>query len=258
MQNCDSFTTSDTFWVFFDLDDTLWDFTANSMEALEYLYISEKILQDVFPNFESFSNAYHNINSSLWELYHAGQISRDFLKAERFESLLRSDLNTFSAHNEAVRLDSKYLNVLAEIPRIVEGAEDVLTEISKFSLIGIVSNGFLSTQYRKLEVSGLQRFIQRMIVSDEIGIQKPAKAIFDYALAETGAFRDRAIMIGDNPDADIRGAIEAGWKAIYFNRKGKDYCGPGNPPVITRLEDCIPLIKVFQSEAGNTGPHHKE
>lgn len=249
MQNSDSYSRFESFWVFFDLDDTLWDFTSNSLEALEYLYNSEIVLQSAFTCFEAFSDAYHNINSRLWELYHAGKIGRDYLKAERFESLLRSTLTPSAAHDEAVRLDSRYLSVLAENSHTISEALEVLSEISKSCLIGIISNGFLKTQYRKIEVSGLQRFIQRMIVSDEIGVQKPAKAIFDYALAETGAHRHRCVMIGDNPDADIRGAIEAGWNAIYFNRKGKDYCGPGNPPVITHLRDCIDLINKLRDDA---------
>ncbi len=224
-------------WVFFDLDDTLFDFAACSVVALRELYASSTVLQRRFGDFDAFWEAYHILNSELWRLYHSGSIERDYLKTERFERLIRPVMPIPEANAEARRLDEEYLWLLSEQGATVDGTHGILQALSKRYLIGILSNGFIDTQYRKLWHSGLDRYVQRMIVSDEIGIQKPAKAIFDHALRETGADAATSVMIGDNPDTDIKGAIDAGWKAIYFNPSGRPYDGPA--PQIRNLSELI-------------------
>ena len=67
-----------------------------------------------------------------------------------------------------------------------------------------------------------------MVISDEIRIQKPDPRIFRYAEQETGATPDTTIMIGDNPDNDIQGALDAGWQAIYLDRKSKPFSSTSN------------------------------
>lgn len=230
-------------WVFFDLDDTLYDFAACSLEALRELYAASGVLRERFREFDAFSNAYHSVNSELWRLYHANAIKRSYLKTERFERLLRSAMSKAEARALAIRLDEDYLWLLSERGATVDGAIETLLYLSRHYLIGILSNEFIDTQYRKLRHSGLDRYVQRMVVSDEIGIQKPARAIFDHALVETGAQAATSIMVGDNPDTDIKGAIDAGWKAIYFNPHGLPYDGPAlQIRSLTELTSIFPAL----------------
>lgn len=207
-------------WLFFDLDDTLWDFRANSLLTLRSLYGSESELSEAFATAEAFCDAYHEVNDHLWDLYHAGRIGRDYLKTERFEALLRAQFGN-DAHAISCRLDGEYLGRLARRTQLVEGAAEVLALLSRHYLIGILSNGFIDTQYAKLRNSGLDAWVQRMVVSDEIGVQKPSPQIFAHALEATGATAATALMIGDNPEVDIEGAMRAGWRAVYLDRKGK-------------------------------------
>ena len=92
---------------------------------------------------------------------------------------------------------------------------------SKGYKIGIISNGFYEVQYNKLRSSDIEHLIDVVVLSDDIGINKPDRRIFDHALRKAGATAEESIIIGDNPDADIYGAKSAGWRTIYFNRKGK-------------------------------------
>ncbi|MDE5872205.1 MAG: HAD-IA family hydrolase, partial [Muribaculaceae bacterium] len=120
-------------------------------------------------------------------------------------------------------LNDCYLRMLGECDTPVEGARELLDELSRKCLIGVLTNGFTEVQYRKLHSTGLDRYVQRMVISDEIGIQKPDIRIFRYAETATGASPESTIMIGDNPDNDIKGAINAGWHAVYFDRKNKPF-----------------------------------
>lgn len=203
-------------WIFFDLDDTLWDFKANSLTSLRHIYKEYDVLRMAFPEEKDFIDTYHLHNAELWRQHHHGLISSDFLKKERFRRTLKGRVDV--GDDTFTLLDESYLLKLASLPQTVEGAFRILDRLRHRFLIGIISNGFLDTQYRKLRSSGLDRYVQRMIISDEVGIQKPDGRIFEYALAETGADRRDVIMVGDNPEADIEGALNAGWKAIHFTR----------------------------------------
>ena len=159
----------------------------------------------------------------MWQLHESGQITADFLKPERFRLTVapeRDDEETLKAMR---RLNDRYLMLLGECDAPVEGAKELLDELSRKSLIGVLTNGFTEAQYRKLRSTGLDRYIQRMVISDEIGIQKPDTRLFRYAEQATGATPDSTVMIGDNPDNDIAGALSAGWHALYFDRKGKPF-----------------------------------
>lgn len=202
-------------WIFFDLDDTLWDFSRNSQISLHKLYSESPILRKLFKDPEEFLKVYHIHNHHLWKLYSEGGINTSDLRIERWRRTLGSkQFEVLTAVCE--ELNRNYLEWLAEVPYVKDGALQVMEDLSRFYLLGIISNGFSETQYNKLKYSGLGKYITRVIVSEEIGISKPDKKLFDYAISETGA-TEPYIMVGDNPETDILGALKAGWHAIWYN-----------------------------------------
>lgn len=118
----------------------------------------------------------------------------------------------------------------------------MLKELRQKYLIGVLSNGFKGIQYKKLVNSGLDSYIQRVVISEEIGIQKPDARIFRYAETATGASADSAVMVGDNPANDVGGAIAAGWRAIYYDCKEKPF-ESSSPLYLGKVKDLrdIPL-----------------
>lgn len=234
-------------WIFFDLDDTIWDFAANSQKALAALYAIEPLLEDVFGSFEEFSTCYHELNASLWRKYHHAEISREYLLNERFRGILAAALDAESRPLPedisalADRLNADYLGLLGKQTEVVDGAREVLGKLSEKYLIGVLSNGFREVQYDKLRNTGLDRYVQRTVLSDEIGIQKPDRRIFDHALDATGATASETLMVGDNPETDVAGSMEAGWRAVYFDRFEKGDTPPGAIR-IENLRELIPLL----------------
>ncbi len=210
-------------WIFFDLDDTLFDFSSASLISLRKLYQETPEIQTRFSSPEAFIDEYHIHNKRMWQLHESGQISADFLKPERFRLTVAPDREDEDTRKAMRTINDRYLWHLGECNAQMEGAKQLLEELSKKHLIGVLTNGFTEVQYRKLRSTGLDRYIQRMVISDEIGIQKPDSRLFRHAEQETGATPESTIMIGDNPDNDIQGALDAGWKAIYFAWKGKPF-----------------------------------
>ncbi len=219
-------------WIFLDLDDTLWDFAGNSLLSLHHVYDLFSIFKQEYPSRDEFIDVYHQHNSALWTDYAKGNVSADFLKTERWRRTLFPDSDPQDTPPICSEINTEYLSRLASLPNAVAGAHDLLTALSDHFLIGVISNGFADTQYRKLDNSGLWQFVTRMIISDEIGIQKPDRQLFDYAIRETGA-TGRPIMIGDNPDTDIMGALKAGWEAIWFNPQRRQ--SPFTPETLASL-----------------------
>ncbi|MDE6695695.1 MAG: YjjG family noncanonical pyrimidine nucleotidase [Muribaculaceae bacterium] len=208
-------------WIFFDLDDTLFDFSSASLISLRKLWNETPEIRSKFDDVESWISEYHIHNKHMWDLHERGEISADFLKAERFRLTLMPHRKDEAAIKFSRALNDRYLWLLGECDSTCKGAKELLETLSKKYLIGVLTNGFTEVQYRKLRTTGLDRYIQRMVISDEIGIQKPDARLFRYAESETGAKAESTIMIGDNPQNDIMGAIDAGWNAIYYDWKGK-------------------------------------
>ncbi|MDE6049513.1 MAG: YjjG family noncanonical pyrimidine nucleotidase [Paramuribaculum sp.] len=204
--------------VWLDLDDTLIDFQANSLRALEKVYHLQQ-LSCYFASPQEWIERYHHYNSLLWKDYAPGRITREYLKMERFRMPLMeagASLDKATALSEI--LDPVYLSLLGEEKQLVPGARDLLVKIKNAGLpIGILSNGFVEVQHKKIASAGMKDMIDIVVLSDDIGVNKPDVRLFQHAMKVSKEMHpERHLMIGDNPDTDIAGAIAAGWQAIHF------------------------------------------
>mgnify|MGYP001030615699 CR=1 FL=1 len=68
-----------------------------------------------------------------------------------------------------------------------------------------------------MEKSDLTKYFKTIITSEDAGVKKPNPIIFEYALKKTKALANESIMIGDNWEADIMGAKDAGLDVIFCN-----------------------------------------
>lgn len=209
--------------VFVDVDDTLWWFTENSKLALRHVY-------DVFglsewqPQYDIFRDIYLEKNHELWQLYHYGKIEKDYLITERFRYTLWKIGIEDGAEDMAKRVDDEYLTFLGKQKLLVPGARELLEYLNGRYEVHVLSNGFKGVQEQKLESGGILHLIGKVIISDNCGYTKPMRGIFDYALKECGCEAKSSVMIGDNADADICGAHNAGWNTIYFNIHHTERC----------------------------------
>lgn len=199
--------------LFFDLDNTLWDFTTNSRLAMRQTLEQTKLIQR-FSSFDSFLVVYEQINHSLWNDYHSKKITKQKLIVERFSRSMRA----FGIHeydwNELNRL---YLENMALQTQLFPGTMETLTTLKiKGYQMHIITNGFREVQYSKLTNCGLARFFTKIFISEEIQTTKPHRQIFEHALKSTNAPKKRSIMIGDSWEIDIVGALEFGMDQIMF------------------------------------------
>ena len=203
--------------IFFDLDHTLWDFETNSKQALQQIYDEQKLNERGIPIFENFHNRYVPINDRYWARYHNNIVSKEKLRLGRFHDTLKE----FGVNDEALAetMAQSYIDISPKMTALFADAVEVLKYLQEKYTLHLITNGFAEVQWIKIEHSGLKPFFEHIIVSEEVGTQKPDKAIFEIAMERAKTNKDESIMIGDNYNTDIVGARNAGMDQIFFNPK---------------------------------------
>ncbi len=205
--------------LFFDLDHTLWDFESNSRQTLQELYQTLGLAARGVTNFDLFHKQYIVHNDKLWERYRNGFIKVDELRWKRMWLTLLD----FKIGDEplARRMGEEFLDALPTRNILFPYTIEILTYLrGKGYQLHLITNGFQKTQHSKLEYSGLSGFFGEVITSEGSNSLKPHKEIFDYAFRITGADPAESIMLGDNIEVDIQGAINAGIDQVYVNHLG--------------------------------------
>lgn len=211
--------------ILLDFDDTLYDTHGNAQIALEIMY-NEFGLDKHFPSFEDFSIPYWNTNVELWSLYAQGKITRDYLILERFRRPLTLGKGLDVTTELCLSIGERFLDCCTEQTGVIDGAYHLLDYLkSKDYPIYMASNGFSEVQSRKLSRVGMTGYFDGIILSEAAGVNKPSPKFFKYALGIAGLEAADVIMIGDNYNTDIMGAMLSGIDQIYFNPEGK----PLNP-----------------------------
>jgi putative hydrolase of the HAD superfamily len=203
--------------LFIDLDDTLWDTLNNNRACLEEIYADYHFNRH-YSSFETFYSCYMPHNMQLWEQYRNHEIDRHTLIVERFLHLLRPI--GIEDHEYALKLNSDFLERTTTKTQLVSGALDLLDYLRPSYKLYILSNGFREVQFKKLVNSGLASYFERMVLSEDAGIQKPHKGIFDFALINTNSRRNETLMIGDSWNADIAGAYQSKIDQLWLNPGG--------------------------------------
>jgi len=202
--------------LFFDLDHTLWDFETNAKETLYELCEMNQLHEKGVHDFQLFYERYSYHNERLWDRYTKGFIKQEELRWKRMWLVLLD----FKIANEplARSLAAQFLERLPFRKNLFPYTVDILEYLtSKGYVLHLLTNGFENVQHRKLRSSNLQNYFTEVITSEASNCLKPNKGIFEYALEKCKTCKEECIMIGDNLDADIQGAINVGIDTVFVN-----------------------------------------
>lgn len=202
--------------LFFDLDHTLWDFETNSKETIRELFATHRLQETVTGDFDFFFEKYSFHNKRLWHRYNHGFIRQEELRWKRmWHALLEFKLGDESL---AKKLSAEYLEILPSKKALFSYTHEILSYLTnKKYTLHLITNGFEQIQSRKLENAQISHYFSTVTTSETACCLKPHKAIFDFAIEKAGCCYHEGIMLGDNLDADILGAMSAGMDTIFVN-----------------------------------------
>ena len=220
-------------YLLFDLDDTLLDFGKAQVLAFKKLLEDENIKY----NDELFEK-YETINKSLWRSFELGEISNKEVTSERFIRFF----SLFDRKIDGSEVDNRYRGYLAEGNQLFDGIIEMLEKLSLTHKLYIVSNGIAITQHTRLKNNNLNKYFEKIFISEEIGSKKPDREFFEIIFKEICVKnKNEVLMIGDTLTSDILGANNAGIDSCLV-----DIHKISNPEIVPtyQIEKTIDLLEL--------------
>ncbi len=129
-----------------------------------------------------------------------------------------SEINKISDYSDQIALEFR--------PPVIPGIKDVLDVLSEVYKLGVICNtGWHSskTVRQLLKDFDFPKYFSHLTFSDEAGVAKPHKQIFEYTVGKLGFGTEEAVHIGDSEYSDIVGAKQANMRAILFTGVNDKY-----------------------------------
>ena len=230
-------------WILFDADNTLFDFNRAETQALVWTFDDLGLVYQA-----DYGDLYKKINSAIWVEFEQGLITSTQLRVERFARLIRAagiaaDAQVFSR---------AYLPNLAKGSQLLAGAEELVKKLHGAYRLGLVTNGLSDVQRPRLQASPIGDCFEVVVISDEIGVQKPEAGFFEVAFERMGQPpRSAVLLVGDGLSADIQGGNGFGLDTCWYNPAGK----PADPrfPATFEIRALADLASILPGENEGEG-----
>ena len=212
-------------YILFDADGTLFDYHRAESESLrktfEHYGIEDKDSE--------ISALYNKINHKCWSMFEKKQLTLDQLRVKRFSELIEEGrLGSI----DPLEMGEKYLGYLAAAADMIEGAPELLEKLyGNYSLV-MITNGISEIQHSRIKEADIGKYFDAVIISDEVGFQKPASEYFDITMEKIGnPDKSEVIIIGDSLTSDIAGGNRYGIDTCWINIKNSEPVCPYNTKI---------------------------
>lgn len=236
--------------VIFDLDDTLYP-------EIEYVKSGYNQVAEWLEDTMTKAGV-HNIpkaaemSAKLWDLFMAGKASIDILIQDLFDEytpdkdslagmtcieMRKSALAVYRAQKPAI-------NLYEGVPELIEKLQDMGVKV------GIITDGRPEGQNNKLDALGLRKYVEDIIITDELGgvmFRKPCDIAFRIMQNRWGIPYEQLVYIGDNPAKDFLAPGQLGMQSVYVhNTEGIYYRGKADIGLrtIDRISELLDVIKI--------------
>ncbi len=198
--------------LIFDLDNTLIDFSKS-----ETLALPTALKEHNIECTEERVKKYQEINRTCWQNMEKGLFTKDVCVTLRFKMFL--DYFDIEGINPKA-LNESFLEQLTYNVPIMPGSIEVLEKFKDNHLMVMMTNGIKHVQEAKIKKSRLNKYFDFIIISDDVGHNKPDIKIFEYMEDKIGHYeKSKMLIIGDSLGSDIEGGINYGIKTCFFNPK---------------------------------------
>ncbi|MGW2784980.1 HAD family hydrolase [Streptomyces populi] len=220
--------------VIWDIDDTLFDYTAADRAGMRAHLAAEGLL-DGGTTVEQALARWREITDAQWARYAAGETDWQGQRRDRVRVFLGRSLSDAEADAWFDRYVAHYEGAWALFPDVLPVLDALVTSHRH----AVLSNSSLLVQDRKLRVLGVHDRFEAILCAAELGVSKPAAAAFHAACEALGLPPHRVAYVGDHPEIDGRGAADAGLLSVWIDRAGAP----------------VPAVAPASGAVGRTGPH---
>ena len=197
--------------VLWDIDGTLLNFKKAQYEALYkcFNYFNEYLDDEMV-------NDYDHINHGYWLMLEKGVIEKNVLLVKRFEDFF----SKYGINIDPVEFNKLYQVELGNTYVFNDHGYETVKELKNRGIIQFaVTNGTKVAQNGKLRGSGLDKLLDEIFISEDIGFEKPDKRFFEPVidkLREYGIEKNECVIVGDSDSSDIQGGINAGIRTVHY------------------------------------------
>ncbi|MFH1306154.1 MAG: HAD family hydrolase [Candidatus Micrarchaeota archaeon] len=190
--------------IIFDLDNTLvnfWEFKKESAKEAAKAMVNAGLEMD--------GERVEKLIFNIYEIYgiEYQMTFTELLKPFKFEK------GKFERMRNAAI--TAYLRKKGEILKPYEGVEEMLGKLKGKYKLAVLTDAPKGNAYKRLEFSGLEKYFEKVGTFHDTNIYKPGVEPFLHILGELGVKAEEALMVGDNPGRDIKGARNAGMKTVF-------------------------------------------
>ena len=203
--------------ISFDLDDTLWPILPVINKAEE---ITNKWLVKNYPGVEKLLKGKELVDITNKLLEKRRNLANNLSKLRELSLVelgIRSGYNQKESEIMAAQ-SFKIFYFYRNQVTLYEGVERSLNKLKNKYLLGVITNGNAN-----LKEIGIDHYFHFKFNSYEMNTSKPDLEIFQAAIKKTGFMAKEICHVGDHPVNDVRGSLNAGMHAIWFNEKGIDW-----------------------------------
>ena len=201
----------------FDLDQTLLDFHASEYKALGIV-----LRKNGLSFTEKIYNAFKTCNKSLWLELEKGTITRSELFTKRFQYIF-SQCEGETENLDPLKINDDFIKTMSMNGVLMDGALEFVKKIKENipdARIYIASNGATLNAKGRIASTGLDKYIEDLFVSEDMGVTKPDAAFFDICFDRIAEPKSSCIMIGDSLSSDMLGAKNASIASVWFMPSG--------------------------------------
>ena len=223
--------------VLLDADETVYDFRLAEKTAVSHTLHTF----GVEPTDEVIG-IYSEGNLWCWKALERGDISREELKPLRFRMLFEK---IGAAPVDYAAVNAMYESELSHCGFMLPGATEFVKKLHEEYDVRIymATNGLTVPQTGRFVRSGIDRYVDGIYISEQVGASKPDPAYFDYIFRDLGVTdRSRTIILGDSLTSDMRGGRNAGITTCCYLRDGQPIGSPLCDFEITEYDEFFPIL----------------
>ncbi len=218
--------------IAFDLDDTLWECHPVIEHAEQCFYDWLITYYPKIPQkYSASALVEHRVNYMKAQQDNLHDLT--FLRKNWMGSLANevgyNQINNENYEQNYIKAGFEVFWLARNDVTFYDGTLNILEYLATRYSLGVISNGNADVNH-----IGVGHLFDFSLSSEQAGVSKPDKIIFDQALKLAGTKAHETVYVGDNPKNDILGAHGAGLHAIWFNPKMQAWPGGKTPSAVIR------------------------